>query len=65
MKLIFVTFAGLILSLSALSSQSFQMTQPSSPMSADEIQQEMKRKFQIRDTFVEKGNSLKYIKVHH
>lgn len=65
MKLITVFVAGLVLSLSALSSQSFQTPRSSPPPSEEDIRLDMERKFQIRDGFVEKGNSLKYIKVHH
>lgn len=64
MKIVFVLIAGLIVSLSALSSNSFTLAEGPA-LSPEEIAAEMEQKFAKRDTFVEKGNSLRYLKVHH
>jgi hypothetical protein len=65
MKIILPLAFGLILSLSALSSNTLKMSKPSSVLSKDEINQQMNELFLKRDSFVEKGNYLPHLQVHH
>lgn len=65
MKFFFCLTAGLIISLSALSSNLSSQAKRTTPLSKEEIQKQMDEKFAFRDSFKEKGNTLKYLKPHH
>lgn len=56
---------GLILSLSALSSNTFIAQKQQAHLSSEEIQRQMDELFVKRDAFVEKGNYLRHLQVHH
>jgi hypothetical protein len=63
MKTLILLVAGLIMSLSAISSNSFSTPAALAP---EEIAAEMERKFALRDQHVVRGgNTHRYIKVHH
>lgn len=65
MKLFLPLAFGLILSLSALSSNSNKSMERSAKMTPQEIEQQMNELFLKRDRFVEKGNFLPHLQVHH
>ena len=64
MKIFLPLAFGLILSLSALSSNTLKV-EKTSRFSKDEINQQMNDLFDKRDSFVEKGNYLPHLQVHH
>lgn len=64
MKLFIPLTFGLILSLSALSSNTISQKGSPAPTKA-EIQDKMETLFAKRDSFVEKGNYLRHLQVHH
>ncbi len=63
MKLSFLFGIGLVLSLGAFSSNQF--SPPEEASAPKDLRSFMEEKFQLRDRFTEKGNTLKYLKVHH
>lgn len=65
MKLFIPLAFGLILSLSALSSNTLKTRTQKSTVSQSEINQQMNELFKRRDSYVEKGNYLPHLQVHH
>lgn len=65
MKLFLPLAFGLILSLSALSSNTMKAGEQNSSLSRTEIEEHMSELYKKRDTFVEKGNFLPHLQVHH
>lgn len=65
MKVYVFLFFGLLISISAVGGILFTDTTENNRRAPYDIETEMEKRFAIRDTFKEKGNSGKYLKVSH
>lgn len=65
MKLFLPLAFGLILSLSALSSNTLKTAETKTKISQAEIDRQVEELYKRKDLFVEKGNFLPYLQVHH
>lgn len=65
MKLFLPLAFGLILSLSALSSNTLKTAETKTKISQAEIDRQVEELYKRKDLFVEKGNFLPHLQVHH